>query len=311
MKIIYMGTPDFAVPCLDRLYKENYDIVCVVTQTDKPKGRKLEMTPSDVKLKALEYKLNVYQPVTLKNDEAYEYLKQFEPDFIVVAAYGKILPKRILDLPKYACINVHGSLLPKYRGASPIQRSVLSGDSVTGVTTMLMSEGIDTGDILLKKEYPIDINETSGEVFDALAHLAPDLLIETIEKFVKNEIIPEKQNENGATYAPMLTKDEALIDWSRPSYEIHNLIRGMSPWPVAFTFFNGKKLKIFSSRLTDEKTTLAKGKLISDKNRLKVSCSDGAVLELLSVQLEGGKRLDAKQFLAGHAVDNVQLTIDN
>lgn len=302
MKIIYMGTPDFAVPCLERLYKENFDIVCVVTQPDKPKGRKQELTPPDVKVKALEYGLNVYQPATLKTDESYGYLKQFDADYIIVAAYGKILPKRILDLPKYACINVHGSLLPKYRGASPIQRSVLVGDKVTGVTTMLMGEGLDTGDMLMKAEYPIDINATSGEVFDALAALAPDLLMETIEKFTKGEIIPEKQNDGEATYAPMLSKEEAVIDWSKSAMEIHNLIRGMSPWPVAYTVYKGKKLKIFSSRLTDEKTELPSGTLKNDKSFIKVSCGDGMFLELLSVQLEGAKRLEAKQFLAGHPI---------
>ena len=173
LKIIYMGTPDFAVPCLERLVKENYEICCVVTQPDKPQGRKQILTPSQVKTAALNHGLNVYQPSTLKTQEAYEYLKAFEPDFIIVAAYGKILPKNILNLPKYACINVHGSLLPEYRGAAPIQRSVLNGDKVTGITTMLMGEGLDTGDMLLKLEYEIGENETSGEVFDKLAQMAP------------------------------------------------------------------------------------------------------------------------------------------
>lgn len=307
MKIIYMGTPDFAVPCLERLVKENFDVVCVVTQPDKPKGRKQELTPPDVKIKALEYGLHVYQPATLKTDEAYDHLKSFEPDYIIVAAYGKILPKRILDLPKYACINVHGSLLPKYRGASPIQRSVLAGDKVTGVTTMLMGEGLDTGDMLLKKEYPIDINATSGEVFDALSGMAPDLLMETIEKFTKGELAPEKQQDDEATYAPMLSKDEAVIDWNKSSLEIHNLIRGMSPWPVAHTVYKGKKLKIFSSRLTDEKTALQPGMLKNDKSFIKVSCGDGTFLEILSLQLEGSKRLEAKQFLAGHKIQDDKL----
>lgn len=302
MKIIYMGTPDFAVPCLERLVKENFDVACVVTQPDKPRGRKQEMTPSEVKVCALEHGIEVYQPQSLKTDEAYEYLKKFEPDYIIVAAYGKILPKRILDLPKYACINVHGSLLPKYRGAAPIQRSVLAGDKVTGITTMLMGEGLDTGDMLLKSEYEIDINATSGEVFDALAASAPDLLMETIEKFTKGEIIPEKQNESDATHAAMLSKDEAVIDWKKSAAEIHNLIRGMAPWPVAYTDYKGKKLKIFTSRLTDEKTALPAGKLKEDKNKILVACGDSAFLEIVSLQLEGGKRLEAKQFLAGHKI---------
>ncbi len=306
MRIIYMGTPDFAVPCLERLVKENFDVVCVVTQPDKPKGRKQELTPSDVKVKATELGIEVYQPTSLKTQEAYDYLSKFEPDYIIVAAYGKILPKNILDLPKYACINVHGSLLPKYRGAAPIQRSVLAGDKVTGITTMLMGEGLDTGDILLKSEYKIDINATAGEVFDALAQSAPDLLMETIEKFTKGEIIPEKQDEAGATYAAMLSKDEAVIDWSRSALEIHNLIRGMSPWPVAYTCLEGKKLKVYSSRLTDENTSLEAGNVKEDKASILVACGDGKILALTSVQLEGSKRMDAKSFLLGHKIEKIR-----
>ena len=302
MKIIYMGTPDFAVPCLDRLVKDGFEVSLVVTQPDKPRGRKQEMTPSEVKVCAMGHGIEVYQPQSLKTDEAYEYLSKFEPDYIIVAAYGKLLPKRILDLPKFACINVHGSLLPRYRGAAPIQRSVLAGDKVTGITTMLMGEGLDTGDMLLKSEYKIDINATSGEVFDALALSAPDLLIETIEKFTKGEITPEKQNEAEATHAAMLSKDEAVIDWNKSAAEIHNLVRGMSPWPVAFSCYNGKKVKIFTTRLTDAKTSLPAGKIKEDKNAIYVACGDGMLIEVVSLQLEGGKRLEAKQFLAGHPV---------
>lgn len=305
MKVIYMGTPDFAVPCLERLVKDGFDVVCVVTQPDKPKGRKQELSPSDVKVKALELGLHVYQPATLKTQDAYDYLSKFEPDYIIVAAYGKILPKNILDLPKYACINVHGSLLPKYRGAAPIQRSVLAGDAVTGVTTMLMNEGLDTGDMLLKSEYRIDINATAGEVFDALANASPDLLMKTIEMFTKGEITPEKQNEEDSTYAAMLSKDEAVIDWSKSALEIHNLIRGMSPWPVAYTCLDGKKLKIYSSCLTDEKTGLDVGKVKEDKDSILVACGDGMILSLTSVQLEGSKRMDAKSFLLGHKIDSI------
>lgn len=303
MKVIYMGTPDFAVPCLERLVKDGFDVCCVVTQPDKPQGRKQVLTPSDVKVKALELGLEVYQPQTLRADDAYEYLKKYDADYIIVAAYGKLLPKNILELPKYACINVHGSLLPKYRGAAPIQRSVLAGDKVTGVTTMLMAQGLDTGDILLKKEYEIGINETSGEVFDALASMSPDLLIETIDKFTKGEIVPEKQDENSATYASMLSKDEAVIDWSRSALEVHNLIRGMSPWPVAYTYLGDKKMKIFSSFLTDEKTDLSAGMIKEDKNNILVACGDGMILGISSVQTEGSKRMDAKQFLVGHKLE--------
>ncbi|MCI5537136.1 MAG: methionyl-tRNA formyltransferase [Oscillospiraceae bacterium] len=300
MKIIYMGTPDFAVPCLERLIKDGYDVCLAVTQPDKAQGRKMILTPSPVKVTAEKNGVEVFQPVTLKSDEAYDKLKSYNPDFIVVAAYGKILPKRILDIPKYACINVHGSLLPKYRGAAPIQRAVIDGMKTSGVTTMLMGEGLDTGDMLLKYETEIGENETAGELFDRLAEASPDLLVKTLEDFALSKITPEKQDESKATYASMLSKDEALIDWNEPSDIIHNKIRGMSPWPVAFTHYDGKKLKIYQSEKTDKSTSALPGTVSADKNSIYVSCSDGKLLKILSLQAEGAKRLDAKQFSAGH-----------
>ena len=300
MKIIYMGTPDFAVPCLERLIKDGYDVCLAVTQPDKARGRKMILTPPPVKVTAEKNGVEVFQPVTLKSDEAYDKLKSYNPDFIVVAAYGKILPKRILDIPKYACINVHGSLLPKYRGAAPIQRAVIDGMKTSGVTTMLMGEGLDTGDMLLKYETDIGENETAGELFDRLAEASPDLLVKTLEDFALSKITPEKQDESKATYASMLSKDEALIDWNEPSDIIHNKIRGMSPWPVAFTHYDGKKLKIYQSEKTDKSTSALPGTVSADKNSIYVSCSDGKLLKILSLQAEGAKRLDAKQFSAGH-----------
>lgn len=300
MKIIYMGTPDFAVPCLERLIKDGYDVCLAVTQPDKAQGRKMILTPSPVKVTAEKNGVEVFQPVTLKSDEAYDKLKSYNPDFIVVAAYGKILPKRILDIPKYACINVHGSLLPKYRGAAPIQRAVIDGMKTSGVTTMLMGEGLDTGDMLLKYETEIGENETAGELFDRLAEASPDLLVKTLEDFALSKITPEKQDESKATYASMLSKDEALIDWNEPSDIIHNKIRGMSLWPVAFTHYDGKKLKIYQSEKTDKSTSALPGTVSADKNSIYVSCSDGKLLKILSLQAEGAKRLDAKQFSAGH-----------
>lgn len=300
MKIIYMGTPDFAVPCLERLIKDGYDVCLAVTQPDKARGRKMILTPPPVKVTAEKNGVEVFQPVTLKSDEAYDKLKSYNPDFIVVAAYGKILPKRILDIPKYACINVHGSLLPKYRGAAPIQRAVIDGMKTSGVTTMLMGEGLDTGDMLLKYETEIGENETAGELFDRLAEASPDLLVKTLEDFALSKITPEKQDESKATYASMLSKDEALIDWNEPSDIIHNKIRGMSPWPVAFTHYDGKKLKIYQSEKTDKSTSTLPGTVSADKNSIYVSCSDGKLLKILSLQAEGAKRLDAKQFSAGH-----------
>ena len=295
-----MGTPDFAVPCLERLIKDGYDVCLAVTQPDKARGRKMILTPPPVKVTAEKNGVEVFQPVTLKSDEAYDKLKSYNPDFIVVAAYGKILPKRILDIPKYACINVHGSLLPKYRGAAPIQRAVIDGMKTSGVTTMLMGEGLDTGDMLLKYETEIGENETAGELFDRLAEASPDLLVKTLEDFALSKITPEKQDESKATYASMLSKDEALIDWNEPSDIIHNKIRGMSPWPVAFTHYDGKKLKIYQSEKTDKSTSALPGTVSADKNSIYVSCSDGKLLKILSLQAEGAKRLDAKQFSAGH-----------
>lgn len=300
MKIIYMGTPDFAVPCLERLIKDGYDVCLAVTQPDKAQGRKMILTPPPVKVTAEKNGVEVFQPVTLKSGEAYDKLKSYNPDFIVVAAYGKILPKRILDIPKYACINVHGSLLPKYRGAAPIQRAVIDGMKTSGVTTMLMGEGLDTGDMLLKYETEIGENETAGELFDRLAEASPDLLVKTLEDFALSKITPEKQDESKATYASMLSKDEALIDWNEPSDIIHNKIRGMSPWPVAFTHYDGKKLKIYQSEKTDKSASTLPGTVSADKNSIYVSCSDGKLLKILSLQAEGAKRLDAKQFSAGH-----------
>ena len=295
-----MGTPDFAVPCLERLIKDGYDVCLAVTQPDKARGRKMILTPPPVKVTAEKNGVEVFQPVTLKSDEAYDKLKSYNSDFIVVAAYGKILPKRILDIPKYACINVHGSLLPKYRGAAPIQRAVIDGMKTSGVTTMLMGEGLDTGDMLLKYETEIGENETAGELFDRLAEASPDLLVKTLEDFALSKITPEKQDESKATYASMLSKDEALIDWNEPSDIIHNKIRGMSPWPVAFTHYDGKKLKIYQSEKTDKSTSALPGTVSADKNSIYVSCSDGKLLKILSLQAEGAKRLDAKQFSAGH-----------
>ena len=301
MKVIYMGTPDFAVPCLKRLVKENYDVVCVVTQPDKPVGRKQMLTPSDVKVTAQVLGLNVYQPQTLRSDEAYEYLAAFRPDYIVVAAYGKILPQRILDIPKYACINVHGSLLPKYRGAAPIQRSVLNGDKVTGVTTMLMNAGLDTGDILLTRSVDIDENETSGELFDRLARLSPDLLIETLKKYTVGAIRPIPQDESHATYAAMLSKAEAEIDFTKTAEDAHNLIRGMSPWPVAFTVRDGKKLKILESRRTEINRSGEPGDMFTNGSRLYAVFADGC-LEFVSVQPEGKKPMSGNAYAIGHGI---------
>ncbi len=252
MNIIFMGTPDFAVPTLTKLCESGHTISAVFTQPDKPVGRKQILTPPDVKVCALKYGLKVLQPDTLKDDNSIEEIKKLNPDVIVVVAYGKILPKAVLDIPKYGCVNVHGSLLPKYRGASPIQSAVLNGDRVTGVTTMFMGEGLDTGDILLTEETEIGENETSAELFDRLASLGADLLIKTLSELEKGSITPIKQDESKATYTKKITRAMCPIDWNKPSEEIHNQVRGLQTWPVAVTKLGGKDVKIHSTILCDK-----------------------------------------------------------
>lgn len=296
MNIVFMGTPDFAVPCLEALVKSEHNILGVFTQPDKPKGRGYVLTPPPVKVRALENNLAVYQPEKVKDGTAYEIIESLNPDVIVVVAYGKILPKNIIDYPKYGCINVHGSLLPKYRGAAPIQWSVLNGEKETGITTMLMNEGLDTGDILLQSVTKIGENETSGELFDRLMYIGADLLLETLEKVKNNEVTPIKQDDSKSTYAKVLDKSLCLIDWNNTACEIHNKVRGLSPWPVAVTELNGKKVKI-------HKTLIAKGSgkpgEIINLNPLTVACKEGA-LEICTLQLEGKKAMDSKSFLMGH-----------
>ena len=302
MKIIYMGTPDFAVPCLRGLIDAGHEILLVVTQPDKPVGRKQILTPPPVKELALQHGIEVYQPEKLKTDEAYEKLASYDADFFVVAAYGKILPKRILDLPKYACVNVHGSLLPKYRGAAPIQWAVINGEEYAGVTTMLMGEGLDTGDMLLRYETKIGENETAGELFDRLAESSPDLLLETLEKYAKGEIVPEKQNDDEATYAPMLDKQLAEIDSSKDAKTIFSLIKGMNPWPVANTVIGGVRMKIFSASISDKTSDKPSGTAFNDKGRLAFVCGDGVILYFDEIQPEGKKRMKAEDYLRGHEI---------
>lgn len=302
--VVFMGTPDFAVPALKALLdSDEYDVKLVVSQPDKPQGRKQILTASPVKQLALQYNVDVYQPQSLKNDEAYTKIASLSPDFIVVSAYGKILPQRILDIPKYGCVNLHGSLLPKYRGAAPIQWSVINGDKKTGVTTMLMNAGLDTGDILLVSEKQISENETAGEVFDALALLCPELLFKTLEGLYNGEIIPIKQNDEEANYVSVLDKQMSVIDWNKTAYEIHNIVRGMNPWPVARTTYNGKIFKVFATHVVDYVTFSSKpGSVLVYKNEILVSCFNNTVISLDEIQIEGSKRMSAVEFLRGHSI---------
>ena len=300
MKILFMGTPDFAVPCLEKLIKDGHNIVGVLTQPDKPQGRKMKLTPPPVKELALQNNLEVYQPESLKNDAIKPLLEEKQPELIVVVAYGKILPKYVLDFPKYGCINVHGSLLPRWRGAAPIQWSIIAGDKTAGVTTMKMSEGLDTGDMLLKYETEIGQTETAGELFDRLALSGAELLHDTIEQI--DSIVPEVQDESKANYAHMLDKQMAQIDWSKSNKEIDCLIRGLNPWPIAFTTLNGERLKVYSASLQNASGKAGEVLQADSKNGLLVACGEGAML-LNEIQAVGGKRMNAKDYLRGHKIE--------
>lgn len=298
MNVVFMGTPDFAVPSLENIAKV-HNVQAVFTQPDKPVGRKMVLTPPDVKVCAEKLGIPVYQPVKLKDSDSYEIIKELNPDVIVVVAYGQILPENILNIPKYGCINVHGSLLPKYRGAAPIQWSVLNGDKVTGVTTMYMEKGLDTGDILETKEYEIGINDTAGEVFDTLAEMGGKLILDTLEKAEKGQLHPVKQDDSKSSYAKMLDKSMCNIDFSKSNLQVHNQVRGLSPWPVASTKLNGKVLKIFETRLAEG---IGKPGEILNTNPLTIACGEGAVV-VNTVQLQGKKRMDSKAFLQGHKLE--------
>lgn len=302
MNIVFMGTPDFAVPALKMLI-ENYEVNAVFTQPDRPKGRGKKLAFSDVKEVAVENNIPVFQPVKLKEErEMIEELKKMEPDFIIVVAFGQILTKEVLDIPKYGCINLHGSLLPMYRGAAPIQWAVINGEKVSGNTTMLMDVGLDTGDMLMKDEVEITEEMTAGELYDILKERGADLLKNTIEKMVKGEIIPEKQTDE-TFYAKMLDKNMALINWNDSAEKIHNLIRGLNPWPIAYTNYNNDKMKIFESRVLKEKHNKENGTILqANKEGMKVACGEGVLL-VKKVQFPNKKPLTIEQYINGHNID--------
>ncbi len=296
MKILYMGTPDFAVLPLEKLIEGGHEICGVVTREDKPKGRGMKVLMTPVKEFAITQNIPVYQPTSLKNGELSELLNELAPEMIVVVAYGKILPKYILDFPKYGCINLHGSLLPKYRGSAPIQHAVLNGDEVTGVSTMLMDEGMDTGDILLKSEVKIEEDDTSESMFDKLSVVGADLLLETVNKI--SDITPIPQEESLATYAPPILKENAKIDWKKSSSEILNLIRGSFSWPIAFTDSAIGRIKIYSAEKGNAED--AAGKVLGlVKNGLEVACGEGSIVITL-FQVESGKRMAPADYFRGH-----------
>lgn len=299
MNIIYMGTPDFAVPALEKLAKSNHTIQAVFTQPDKPRGRKMIMTPPDVKVCAEKLEIPVYQPTSMKTAESLEIIKKYNPDVIVVAAYGQILPKAVLDAPKYGCVNIHGSLLPKYRGASPIQQSVLNGDKVTGITTMLMDVGLDTGDILLTSETEIGENETSGELFDRLALLGGDLILETLTALENGTVIPKKQDESLASHTTKIDKSLCPIDFTKTAQEVHNQVRGLYPWPVATAKISGKNVKVHSTKISDKS---GKAGTIISVRPLIIACAEKSI-EIIELQPEGKKKMTAEAFTAGHKLE--------
>ena len=301
MRIIFMGTPEFAAPAIDSLIAAGHEIAAVFSQPDKPKGRGYALTPPPVKVRAMEHSIPVYQPTSMKDGEALKIFHDIKPDVGVVIAYGKILPKDILDAPRYGCINVHASLLPKYRGAAPIQWSVIDGEPKTGVTTMQMDVGLDTGDMLMKCETEIAPDETAGELHDRLSLMGARLIVDTLDALAKGELTPEKQDDSRSCYAKMLTKELCAVDWSRSAGEIHNQIRGLSPWPVATAILEGKKLKIHRSALSGMDAPDAKCGEIICLAPFTVKCGSGAV-ELLEIQAEGKKRMTSGDYLRGHKI---------
>lgn len=303
MRILFMGTPDFAVPCLEEILTAGHCVVGVVSQPDKPKGRGHKMTPPPVKVCAQAHDLAVYQPATLKDGVLLSVLEELTPDMIVVVAYGKILPKYILDYPRFGCVNVHASLLPKYRGAAPIQWSVIDGETTTGVTTMYMSEGLDTGDMILKAETAIAPEETYGELHDRLSVMGAALLAKTLEQIENGTAPREPQEEACSTYAPMISKEIGHIDWSKSAVEILNLIRGTNPWPMSYSLYQGEPMKLIRAIAAGPKTGRPGEILTADKSGICIACGDGNGILVQELQFRGGKRMEVSSYLNGHSVD--------
>lgn len=297
LRVIFMGTPQFACPTLQRLIDRGDEIPAVVTQPDRPKGRGQKSVPPPVKELAERHGLPVLQPIKVRAPEFIESVREMNPDVVVVVAFGQILPKALLEIPRYGCINVHASLLPRYRGAAPLNWCVINGEIETGVTTMLMDVGLDTGDMLLKKATPIDPDEDTSSLHDRLSLIGADLLNETLDLLVQGKLVPEKQDDALSCYAPMLKKEDGLIDWTRDARTIRNLVRGMSPWPGAFTYLDGKLVKVYRTRIGEGEgapgTVIAAG-----RDGIEVACGGGSLL-LDELQLEGKKRLPVRDFLAG------------
>lgn len=303
MKVVFMGTPDFAVTTLEKILEAGHEVIGVVTQPDKPKGRGKAMQFPPVKETAIAHNLAVYQPVRAKEETFIAKMQELKPDVIVVVAFGQLLPKAILDIPQYGCINVHASLLPKYRGAAPIQWAVIDGEEETGVTTMLMDVGLDTGDMLKKAVVKLDEKETGGSLHDKLAVIGGDLLVETLKEIEAGVITREKQEDSLSNYAKMLDKALGCIDFQKSAVEIERLIRGLNPWPSAYTGLDGKTLKIWSAKVVDKEYEGEYGEIVEvDKKTMLVKTGKGT-LALETVQLEGKKRMEIDAFLRGYTVN--------
>ena len=308
MKVVFMGTPDFAVCTLEAIIQAGHEVAAVITQPDKQKGRGKEISMSPVKVKALEHNIEVFQPLKVRNPEFMDILKKISPDIIVVVAYGQILSKEILELPKYGCVNVHASLLPKYRGAAPIQWAVIDGEKEAGVTIMQMDEGLDTGDILMVEKVKLDAKETGGSLFDRLSDVGAQLLVKTIEGLEAGTITPVKQDDSESTYVKMLHKSFGKMDFNKSAAELERLIRGLNPWPSAFTYIDGKMLKIWDADVTDnisevQTEEVKPGQVVTvGKNTFTIACGQG-YLVVNEVQLEGKKRMDSGSFLRGNQLE--------
>ncbi len=305
-RIIFMGTPDFSVPALQGLIDGPDQVVAVVTQPDRPRGRGKKLSPPPVKVTAQAAAIPVLQPTQIKTAEFADELRSYEPDLIVVAAYGRILPASILDLPPYGCINIHGSLLPRHRGAAPIQWAILAGDKEAGVTIMEMDVGMDTGAMLLPAAIPIEDDDTAGSLFAKLSSLGATTLLKALELLHQNSLPPVEQDHSLATEAPPLKKEDGAIDWNRSAWQIHCLIRGMDPWPTAFSFLNGKRFRFFAPQLSEQDTDLEPGSIIAaDRNGLLLATGDKALL-VREIQPEGKKRMTVEAYLCGQSLEKGQ-----
>lgn len=303
MKIVFMGTPEFAVPCLQKIIDEGHEVVAVVTQPDKPKGRGKKLAMPPVKELALKYDIPVYQPLKAREESFVDTLKEMNPELIVVVAFGQILPKSILDIPKYGCVNVHASLLPRYRGAAPLNWVIINGEEKTGVTTMYMDEGLDTGDMILKSEIPLDDEITAGELHDKMMIDGAKVLKETIDLIEKGEAPREKQSNEDTCYSPIMNKSLGNIDWNKSAIDIHNLVRGINPWPSAYTTYEGQTMKIWKTKIIDKNSDKDPGTIISvDKEGINVSTSEG-IVQIKEIQMAGKKRMEVPEYIKGNNIN--------